>query len=1025
MIAIALLVFLVVTGLVKYFLQMRHFESYVKHVKMGNRAFPFVGNAWSLIGKSTASLFKEITEVTKTHGTPLKGYMGPALVISLDRPDDIKTVLMSPNCLDKPYLYQFYPRPCGILNARSGTFWKPIRKLMNPSFNLKILQSFVPIFNEKAQYMLDKLDKQAGNANFDILPFMNALTLDMVCSTTMGFNINSRDGNGAFLHSIEAYFDIAAKRIMKFWTHLDFVYRWTDLYKKEQKHLENLFNLTNEICEAKKMQFVTENRLADHKIDENSEETYKTPQVLIDQLLELYFTGKLDDRIIRDQIETIVIAGNETTALSLSYITLLLAMYPNIQEKVFEELRSVFDSQEEEMTYEHIQRLPYLDRVIKEGMRVLPVVPFMMRTATADTQISDCIIPKDAFILMSIYNLHRRQDIWGDGAEEFNPDHFLPENMSKRHAFSFLPFSGGPRNCIGYQYGMISMKVALSSMLRRYKFTTDLKLSDLELKFELTLKISNKHMVGMERRAENSENIQNLESVSKFGVFRFKTMIVLTLIAILVVTGVVKHILRMRHWESYVKHLKIKSPVYPLFGNSLGLIGKTSTDLFYDIVEYIKENETPHKSYMGPFLVITIDRPEDFKSVLMSQYCLDKPYIYSFYPSKVSIMSATSSAIWKPIRKLMNPAFNLKTLQSFQPIFNEKIKILVENLDKQVGKSHFNLLPYMSGCTLDMISTTSMGYNLEVQRNKNREFAESLEAFFDIVAKRFINFWAHSDYIYRWTDLYKEQVKHLKNLRNLTTHIYHIKKAEFISQNKYKLMEENDSNDSYEKPQILIDRLLRLVYEGKIDEKIAIDEVETMLIGGTETSSSGASYVILLLAMYPDIQEKVYEELRSVYNSQDEDTTHEHTQQLSYMDRVIKEGLRLFPLGPFIIRHATGDVKVSNCTIPKDSYIALSIFTLHRRPDIWGESPDQFNPDNFLPENVMKRHAFSYVPFAGGPRNCIGYQYGMMSLRMMLSALLRRFKFITNLKQSELVMRFEITLKLCNGHMVGIERRVW
>lgn len=118
MIAVMLIVFLVVTGLVKYFLHMRHFESYVKHVKMGNRSFPFVGNAWSLIGKSTASLFKEITEVTKLNGTPLKGYMGPALVMSLDRPDDIKAVLQSPNCLDKPYLYQFYPRPCGILNAR-------------------------------------------------------------------------------------------------------------------------------------------------------------------------------------------------------------------------------------------------------------------------------------------------------------------------------------------------------------------------------------------------------------------------------------------------------------------------------------------------------------------------------------------------------------------------------------------------------------------------------------------------------------------------------------------------------------------------------------------------------------------------------------------------------------------------------------------------------------------------------------------------------------------------------------------
>lgn len=103
------------------------------------------------------------------------------------------------------------------------------------------------------------------------------------------------------------------------------------------------------------------------KISEDSEETYKTPQVLIDQLFELHFNGKLDDKIIRDQVETIVIAGNETTALSLSYIILLLAMYPSVQEKVYEELHTVFDSEKEEATYEHIQRLTYLDRVIKEG----------------------------------------------------------------------------------------------------------------------------------------------------------------------------------------------------------------------------------------------------------------------------------------------------------------------------------------------------------------------------------------------------------------------------------------------------------------------------------------------------------------------------------------------------------------------------------------------------------------------------------------------------------------------------------
>lgn len=162
-----------------------------------------------------------------------------------------------------------------------------------------------------------------------------------------------------------------------------------------------------QICDVKKEEFITECKINRRKIAEDSAESYKTPQVLIDQLLELYFTGKLDEKIIRDQVETIVIAGNETTALSLSYIILLLAMHTDVQDKVYDELHEVFNDQDETITYEHIQRLPYLDRVIKEGMRLLPVVPFIMRTARTDTQISNCIIPKEAFILISIYNLHR------------------------------------------------------------------------------------------------------------------------------------------------------------------------------------------------------------------------------------------------------------------------------------------------------------------------------------------------------------------------------------------------------------------------------------------------------------------------------------------------------------------------------------------------------------------------------------------------------------------------------------------
>lgn len=148
-------------------------------------------------------------------------------------------------------------------------------------------------------------------------------------------------------------------------------------------------------------------KIGENVISEDSGESYKTPQVLIDQLFHLFFSGKFSEQIVKEQIETVLIAGNETSALTLSYTILCLAMYPDIQDRLYEELRQVYDSQDENTSYKRVQQLPYLDMVLREGMRMFPVAPFIVRTATADTPVSNCIIPKNAIIMMSIFNLQR------------------------------------------------------------------------------------------------------------------------------------------------------------------------------------------------------------------------------------------------------------------------------------------------------------------------------------------------------------------------------------------------------------------------------------------------------------------------------------------------------------------------------------------------------------------------------------------------------------------------------------------
>lgn len=178
--------------------------------------------------------------------------------------------------------------------------------------------------------------------------------------------------------------------------------------------------------------------------------------------------------------------------------------------------------------------------------------------------------------------------------------------------------------------------------------------------------------------------------------------------------------------------------------------------------------------------------------------------------------------------------------------------------------------------------------------------------------------------------------------------------------------------------------------------------------------------------MHQSVQERAAAEADRVFNdlsTTDEQLTYEHVTQFEYIERILRETLRLNPVAPYILRHCRAETKIRDCIIPRDTIVIINLYTMQRRPDIWGSNADQFDPDRFHPDEMKKRNPNAFAPFSLGPRNCIGMRYAYIEMKIVLATLLRNFRFTTHLKMSDIRMRYEITMKNIHGNMVRIERR--
>ncbi|XP_041564231.1 probable cytochrome P450 313a4 isoform X2 [Drosophila elegans] len=242
-------------------------------------------------------------------------------------------------------------------------------------------------------------------------------------------------------------------------------------------------------------------KLIEKHLSENQKETIDK-NIFLSLAADCLRRGVFNLKNVEDESNSIVFGAFETTSNALYYALMLLAMFPNCQERAFEEIKILFPNTGDfEVTYADTQQMVYLDMILNESMRVIPPVPVVSRQTSQDLKLSNgVVIPRGVQIAIDIYHIHRSKEIWGPEAETFNPDHFLPHNIQEKHPYAFIPFTKGIRNCIGWRYALISTKVTLAKLLRNYRFKTSFPFEDLCFVEDIAIKLKTVPLLELQKR---------------------------------------------------------------------------------------------------------------------------------------------------------------------------------------------------------------------------------------------------------------------------------------------------------------------------------------------------------------------------------------------------------------------------------------------------------------------------------------------------------------------------------------------
>ncbi|EAL70404.2 cytochrome P450 family protein [Dictyostelium discoideum AX4] len=456
------------------------FKKINKNELKGPIPIPILGNLYQL----TSGLpHRDLTKISEKYGGIYRFWFADLYTVVLSDPILIREMFVNNGdyFLDRPKIpsIRHATHYHGIATS-SGEYWLKIRDIINKAMRKTNLKLIYDSLDQQVDNLIESMNKiESDGQVFEPRIYFKKYTMAAMYKFIFNEEINFNNEISELIGPIEQVFkDLGSGSLF------DVLLISRPLYYQWIEHTDKNYPKILNFLKKKYHQHL---------------KTYN-PEIqrdLLDLLIKEYYSGSDDDILtIIATINDLFLAGTDTSSASLEYMVMMLVNYPEIQEKVYDEIKLTVNGRNKVLLSDR-QFTPYTVSFIKETLRYKPPSSVgVPRTTSQDIIIGDKFIPKDAQIFINYYGLSRNQDYF-ENPEQFEPSRFMNPDTN----IAFLPFSIGTRNCVGQNFALDEMFLAFSNIILNFKFSSiDGKQIDETELYGVTLRCKNKFNVSIKKR---------------------------------------------------------------------------------------------------------------------------------------------------------------------------------------------------------------------------------------------------------------------------------------------------------------------------------------------------------------------------------------------------------------------------------------------------------------------------------------------------------------------------------------------